>query len=313
MLDIFYLERTAKKASVKELPRLKNKSLWVDATNITQDEANILKDVFQLHPLTAEDLFNNGVRIKIEEFPNYLLCVFYALQRAKEVELVEMDFVVGKSFVLTSHRKEIASFTGLKKDLQKMTRLLKKGPGFLFHRLLDVEVDNYFPVLEHLEDSIESLEERVAKKPRPDLLSRILKSKRRIISIRRLVLQQREKLSFLAKNEYSLIPRGAIPYFRDVYDHYVRVSDSLEGLREAVANAFDVYMSTLSNNMNEVMKVLSIIATIALPLTVISGIYGTNFQMLPGSSFIYGFWTMILLMILLALGMVYFFKRRGWF
>jgi len=125
-------------------------------------------------------------------------------------------------------------------------------------------------------------------------------------------MPQREKISFIAKNEYMFISKKSVPYFRDIYDHAIRVSDNVENYREAIGSAFDAYMSAVSNNMNEVMKVLSIIATIALPLTVISGIYGTNFNNLPGEFNPYGFWIMIAGMVVLCFGMLFYFRRKNW-
>jgi magnesium transporter len=313
MLEIFYLDKTIKKADFKQLPRLKSRQLWIDCTDITKEEAETLQKTFDLHPLTTEDLFNSGIRIKVEEFPHYLFCVFYVLQKPKQAELVEFDFILGKDFLITNHKKPLESATALKADKDRLKRNFEKGLPLLFHRLIDIEVDAYFPMVEHIEDQIEILEDRALKKAVPRVLSDVLATKSLVVKVKRCSLQQREKMGFLAKNEYALIPKKALPYFRDVYDHAIRVSDQLDGQREAIGNAFDVYMSTLSNNMNEVMKVLSIIATIALPLTVISGIYGTNFSVLPGSAFAFGFWTMILAMVLLAAGMMWYFRRRRWF
>jgi len=313
MLDIFYFDKTVKKGTLKELSKIKSKQLWIDSTNITKEEAKIIKTTFDLHPLTTEDLLTTNTRIKVEEFPNYLLCVFYGIQKTKSIELLELDFILGKNFIISNHRKNIAPYDVIKKDKEKLERLFKKGNDFIFHKLLDNEIDNYFPVLEHIEDIIEHIEEEAIKKPKPKLLSKVLKLKRLIVQIKRITLPQREKISSLTKSEYKFISKKAIPYFRDVHDHAIRISDNIDNCRDAIGNSFDVYMSTISNNMNEVMKVLSVIATIALPLTVISGIYGTNFTLLPGSTFIYGFWAMIFAMILLSLGMIYLFRRRGWF
>jgi magnesium transporter len=227
--------------------------------------------------------------------------------------MIELDYVIGDNFLITNHKKEIESYNILKNDKERLGNLFRKGNVFLFHKLLDLEVDNYFPVLEKIDDLIETIEEEVTKNPNPKLLKQILKLKRKIVSVKKITLPQREKISFLAKNNYKYITKKAIPYFRDVYDHSIKVSDTIDNYREAVGNTFDAYMSAISNNMNEVMKVLSIIATIALPLTVISGIYGTNFTNLPGSSFVYGFWIMIFGMVLLSVFMIYHFKKKKWF
>lgn len=313
MIDIFYFDKTLKKGDIKELAKLKNKKIWMDITDITKEEADFIKKSFNLHPVTIEDITRYNTRIKVEEFQNYLFCVFYGIQNTKSIELVEMDFVLGNNFIISTHKKEIQSFNELKKNKEKLTTLFEKGTDYIFYKLLDYEIDNYFPILESIDDQLEDIEEEVTKKPRPEILSKILKLKRSLVFIKKTVFPQREKISFLAKNQYKFIQDKAIPYFRDIYDHSIRVSDSVDNYREALSNTFEVYMSAVSNSMNEVMKVLSVIATIALPLTVISSIYGTNFAILPGSKFVYGFWVMIFVMVLMSASMIYFFRRRGWF
>lgn len=313
MIEIFYFDKTVKKGAAKDLNKLKNKQLWIDATNITKKEVDLIKETFSLHPLTAEDLYKFNVRIKVEEFPSYLFCVFYGIKKTKIIELVELNFIIGNNFLITNHQKEVESYSLLKNNQERLENLFRKGNDFLFHRLLDLEIDNYPPVLETIDDQIENIEEKATKQPKPELLTKILKLKRLLVQIKKVVFPQREKISFLAKNEYEFLSKKAVPYFRDIYDNSIRVSDAIDNYREAISNTFDAYMSAVSNSMNEVMKVLSIIATIALPLTVISGIYGTNFAVLPGSGFAYGFWVMISGMFLLSVVMIYYFRRKRWF
>lgn len=168
-------------------------------------------------------------------------------------------------------------------------------------------------MLEKIDDQIEDIEAEITKKVRPELMTRILNLKRQIVSIKKLALPQREKISFLTKTDNKFISKKALPYFRDIYDHSIKVADNIDNYREAIGSTFDAYMSAVSNNMNEVMKTLSIIATIALPLGIISGIFGTNFDILPGQHISYGFWIMILIMVLFMSGMLYYFKRKRWF
>ncbi|MDD2777708.1 MAG: magnesium/cobalt transporter CorA [Methanocellales archaeon] len=313
MIEIFFYENGVQRAKISDLKNIKNKQLWIDITNISEEEKELIQKTFELHPLTAEDLLNSNIRVKVEEFPNYLFCVFYGIISLESIEMVELDYIIGDNFLITNHKKDIESYNQLKNDKERVSELFKKGNVFLFHKLLDHEVDNYFPALEKIDDLIETIEEEIAQKTKPELLTRTLNLKRQIVEIKKITLPQREKISFLAKNDYKFISKNAIPYFRDIYDHSIKVSDSIDNYREAVGNTFDAYMSAVSNSMNEVMKVLSIIATIALPLTVISGIYGTNFTNLPGSNFIYGFWIMIFIMIVLSASMILHFKKRKWF
>jgi magnesium transporter len=313
MIEIFYYKDGLKRGKLEELEKLKNEKIWIDVTNLTHEETKILGKTFELHPTTQEDLFKANVRIKVEEFEKYLFCIFYGIKNTKTLEMYELDFVLGKDFVISNHKKQIDSFEELKKDKERLEIIFNKGEDFILHELLDREIDNYFPILESVDDQIVKIEEMVSKKPKPKVLSEILKLKRTVILIKRKVFEQREKVSFLAKRDYKFLSNESIPYFRDVYDNTIRVSDSLDNSRELIANTYDVYMSTMSNNMNEVMKVLSIIATVFMPLTVISSIYGTNFLVLPGAHNPYGFWFMLLGMFLLSGMFLFMFKKRGWF
>jgi magnesium transporter len=313
MIDIFYLADKVKKVSIDSLKKLPKEKFWIDVTDINSKEADFIKSFFNLHPLSIEDFQNKSTRIKVEEFPEYLFCVFYGLRKNKEIVLEEIDFAIGKNFIISNHKNDITLFTDLKSNPDKLTLLFQRGPDFIMHYLLNGLIDNYFPVLEEIDDQIEKIEEELAKKPRSEILQNILKLKRKIIVVKKVVLPQREKIGFLAKNQYKFISGKAIPYFRDVYDHSIRVADSIDNYRESVGGTFDAYMSAVSNNMNEVMKMLSIFATIALPLGVISGIYGTNFSNLPGQNFTYGFWLMLLGMFSIIGFMILFFRKRGWF
>lgn len=313
MIELYYFDNGLKIAKIADLNKVKNKQLWIDITSITEEERYFIQKSFDLHPLTAEDLFNSNIRIKVEEFPSYLFCVFYGIKKEKNIQMVELDFIIGDNFLITNHKNDIESYNLLKSNNEKLENIFKKGNEFLFHKLLDDEIDNYFPVLEKIDDQIENIEDAITKKVRPELMTRILNLKRQIVSIKKLALPQREKISFLTKGDNKFISKKAIPYFRDIYDHSIKVADSIDNFREAIGSTFDAYMSAVSNNMNEVMKTLSIIATIALPLGIISGIFGTNFDVLPGQHIPFGFWLMILLMLVFAGFMIRYFKRKGWF
>ncbi len=313
MMDIWCLDKTLRKGDPKALSQCKGKPLWIDVTNISKSEAELLRDAFDLHPVTVEDILHRRTRIKVEEFPHYLFCVFYGAQNTTLSDFTEFDFVIGEHFLITSHLRAVPSFDRLKEDAAHLASLLEKGSVLLFHRLLATEIDAFGPLLEKIEGKVASLETGAIRLARPELMQQILKLKHQLNIIKRTTTTQREKLSFLAKNEYALIPKKAVPYLRDVYDQMIHTADRVDASREHAANAFDVYMSSISNNTNQVMKVLSIIATIALPLTVISGIYGTNFAALPGSAQPYGFWVMVGFMALLSTVLLLLFRKRGWF
>jgi magnesium transporter len=312
MIEIFYYDDGLKKGNVEDIDKIKHKPIWVDITNINKSEQAIIKKNFRLHPLTIEDLYDFS-RVKIEEFNNYVFCVFFGVKKSKTIDLIELDFIIGRNFLITNHKTEVNSFNNLKNNKEKLSEIFERGIDFLFHNLLDNEIDNYFPVLEKIDDDIEEVEDEITIKAKPELLAKILKIKRTIVYIKKHVMPQREKILYLTKYNTKFISKEALPYFRDIYDHSIRVSDTIENYREAIGSTFDISISAVSNSLNEVMKILGIIATISLPLTIISSIYGTNFNVLPGSGSIYGFWMMISSMILIIIIIVFVFKKKKWF
>jgi len=286
--------------------------LWIDITNLTKEEAVLIKEKYDLHQLTIEDLRNKRTRIKVEEFTNYLFCVIYTVEQKRKIQSKEIDLVLGKDFIISNHQEPIHFIEEIKANPQGLSKLFSKGVEYLFHKIIDETVDHIFPAIAQIDMELEELEKRVNENPNKEVIDSIFLTKRKISVLRRLYLSQREKIQLLAKTEYSFISKKSLPYFRDIYDHATRIMENLESQREAVTGIYEMYMSALSLKMNEVMKVLSIIATIALPLTVISGVYGTNFVVLPGAGSPLGFWIMILFMIILCAGMLVFFRHKKW-
>ncbi len=310
MIEIYYYDKgIVKIAKISELAKIKKKKVWIDITNLTKVEADLLRKTFDIHPLSLDDLIK-PTRVKVELFHKYMFCVFYVLKKNRQ--MIELDLVLGKNFIISNHRGEIKSFEALQKDKVRMAKLFEKGVDFIFHEIVDGEIINYMPILEETELELEEIENDIIKKVKPIQMSKILEMKKELSQIKRTAMNMREKFSFLTKNEYPFVSRNSLPYFRDIYDHTIRISEKVDVCRESVSNAYDVYMSTLSNNMNQVMKMLSIIATIALPLTAISSIYGTNFRNLPGSQLYIGFWIMIATMLSICIVMLIYFRTREW-
>lgn len=311
MLKIISLQGNL--VELKDISEINSAPVWIDVNHITAEEAAVLQSTFELHPLTVEDLSMSRTRIKVEEFPNYLFCVFYSLQKNKPVKVLEIDYILGKNILITNHFEQLPSITELHRDKEKTKKLLSKGVDFLFHYLLSQEVESFYPVLDHLDREVDFIGDSISKKASTDVLQKIISLKNRVIHVKKFALSQKEKISILAKSEVKFLSKKVVPYFRDIYDNAIRVYETIENYRESVSSVYELYMSTVSNNMNEVMKFLSVIATIALPLTVISSIYGTNFEVLPGSSARYGFWLMIVGMISVMCFMVVYFKKKRWF
>lgn len=314
MLEIFAFDKKLVKVDPEDLVNFKDKPLWIDCKDLTKEEAESLKNTFDLHQLSVEDLLNANTRIKVEEFPNYLLCVFYTIESKKKfVELKEFDLILGTNFVISSYLKNLEASEFLKQNPDQLEKLFAKGADFVMHKIIDFEVDRFFPILEHIDEKLYELDEKVAKNPNRHNLDKVLEIKKNVMKIKRLVNPQREKISFLAKHDYKFISKKSVPYFRDLYDHFILIAENADAQRDAITNTYELYMSTVSHNLNEIMKFLSVIATIALPLTLISSIYGTNFKILPGADSPQGFWIMIILMSVLVFFLGYYFKKKGWF
>jgi len=312
MIDIFCLENNhLKRIKKEEIKLTKSQLLWVDIINITPAEKEFLEKKFMIHHLILDDFSEELSSIKVEEFSNYLFCIFYGVQKSENLLIREFDFILGKNFLITNHKENW--FNNLKENSEELSFLLKKGPDFLFHTLLDNLVDSYFPVLDDIEEKLDHFEEEVTITPKKELASQILHLKKELTSLRKYVFPQRDKISSLATGEVKFIKKDYYPYYRNLYDHTIKIADFIDSARDEADTTFEIYMSAVSNNMNEVMKFLSIIATTVLPLTVISGIYGTNFHNLPGSVQGNGFWVMIGAMGLLSLIMILNFKRKKWF
>ena len=317
-MDVYYYDKKVMKVDSDKLVSLFDKAdfsgkIWIDYSSITRSDLDFLTTKMNIHPLTAEDLFNKNTRVKVEEFNEYLFSVFYGMKSKKgDVSEFEIDFILGEKFLITSHNGKVDSFEKLKSDESKIESLMSKGLDFLMHSLLDVEVDNYFDIILVIDEHLQKVEDKVILDPDKKLSNDILSMKKKVNFLKRMSTAQREKIGFLAKNNYKLISKKSIPYFRDIYDHFVRVHDAVESSREFVYNLFDAYMSSVSNKMNEVMKVLSIIATIAMPLTLLSGISGTNFSYIPGLSSHNAFWVMVIFMLFIVFVMVFYFKHKKW-
>jgi len=314
MIEVFYFDRRLRKADKSRIRVLlrQKKKIWVDMTDPSHQEVALIKDMFSIHPITSEDILTHNTRAKIEEFDTYLFVVLYGIYKHKNIRLRELDFILGKNFLVTAHKQKVEGIERLKAEEKRLEPLFKCGMDFLMHSLVDLEVDNFIPVLELFDNVIDNLEDRIIKRPDPKILEKILDLKRRINRVKKVVIPQQEKISSLAKSKYSLISPECQTYFRDVHDHFYTVTDMIEDHKETLSGVFDAYMSSVSNVTNEVMKVLSVMATIMLPLTVISGIYGMNFVFLPMSKDPSGFWVIIILMLLIIVLMLGFFKKRGW-
>ena len=306
MIDAFVLDDGIRKAKSLET----RKPIWVDVSDPTKPEMDALKKRFLLHGLTVEDCSKTGNRVKLEQFREYVFIIIYGPGKGKDAEQVQLNFILGRGFIVTVHKGRVSSFEEMKGDSVRMKRALSRGPDFLLHQLMDVETDNYFPVMERIEDQIDELEDEVYRSVDHKVLGKLFRLKRQLLEIRRKTSPQKDVVLALSRGGTFISERTSI-YFRDMYDHIIRIDESIDDYREVLSNTLEVHLSMVSNRMNEVMKTLTIIATIMLPLTVITGIYGMNLY-IPEASYDATYFIVISAMAILIGGMVIYFWRKRW-
>ena len=290
--------------------------VWVAIESPTPDEARILSSVFHFHELAIEDALSEVHHPKIESYGEYLYLILHGIDfRASEhcFTTRDVDFFLGAQFLVTVHAGMSRSIDQIGHVCTKDARVLGEGPGLLMYRIVDAMVDNYRPEVEKLEERLDEMETEVFEKPNTGLARRILDFKRDIASLRRIVLPQRDAVGRLARREFPLISEPLAYRFRDVHDHLVRLSDEAMFFQDRITSILDAHLSAVSNQLNQVMKVLTIIATLFMPLTFVTGLYGMNVD-LPhfGLGGLTMFWVLMGIMLAISVGMLMFFRARRW-
>jgi len=290
---------------------------WINVDGIHEvDVVDKIGKHFDLHPLVQEDILNTDHRPKLEDHENYLFLILKMLtydNTEKELKMEQVSLIIGPAFVLSFQESEGDVFDSVRERLRKAKgRIRKMGPDYLAYALADAIVDNYFVVLEKIGEEIESLEDELITEPGTETVESIHNLKRELIFLRKSVWPLREAIVGLEKGDSDLIQDKTAVYLRDVYDHTIQVIDTIETFRDMVSGMLDVYLSSLSNKMNQVMKVLTIIATIFIPMTFIAGIYGMNFKFMPELEWHWGYLFSWAIMILIGLSMVVYFKKKKW-
>ncbi|MFT3693470.1 MAG: magnesium/cobalt transporter CorA [Kofleriaceae bacterium] len=290
--------------------------MWVELEQKDHACDVLLSQQLNLHPLTIEDIWSTRSSPKLEEYDNYLYIIFHGIVGAKGVKpkLVELDIVIGDHWVITHDTGHLAD--PVRDELERQPKQLEKGPAWLAHAILDTAVDRYLPIIDDLDSRIETLENEVLRKagtPQgPPILKRILRFKRMLLKLRRMAVHQREILLRLARGELDLIPRDMLPFYRDIYDHFLRVNDLIESYRDLVTSALEAYLSVQSNRMNEIMKTLTLISTVMLPITFIAGLYGMNFKHMPELDWYWGYPMALGIMLVIVVVSLVYFRRKGW-
>jgi len=290
---------------------------WINIDGVHDIEAvEKLGHHFKVHSLTLEDAVNTTQRPKLEEFDEYLYVVIKMLDYNAEREQIgseQVSLVIGSNFLISFQEQEGDVFNTVRERIRKgRGRIRQGGSDYLAYALIDCVVDHYFLVLEQLGERIESLESRLYEKTGPDLLLDIFRLKQEMIYLRKQVWPLRETLSRFLKIESPLVKEANRVFFADVYGHLVQGLEAIESLRDVLSGLQDLHISITSHHMNEVMKVLTIIATIFIPITFVAGIYGMNFEIMPELKWRWGYFLVWGLFLAIMLGMLVFFKRRKW-
>lgn len=292
---------------------------WINVDGIHEAEViRKLGECYGLHPLVQEDILNTDQRPKMEDYGDYLYIVLKMLSHADKSEEIlseQVSLILGRNFVISFQEgKEGDVFGPIRERIRSgKGRIRKTGADFLAYSLIDAVVDNYFVIMEKLGESIDFLEERLVDRPSPETLHSIHTLKKEMIFLRKSVWPLREVIGAMERGDSLLIHEQTRAYLRDVYDHTIQVIETIETFRDMVTGMLDIYLSSLSNRLNEVMKVLTIIATLFMPLTFLAGVYGMNFRHMPELEWSWGYPAVLGLMSAVTLFMLAYFKRKKWF
>lgn len=290
---------------------------WIHVVGVHRVETmQSLGNCFQLHPLTLEDILITDQRTKIESYEDYAFIVLrniYYEEAREEIATEQISLILGQNFVISFQEKEGGVFNPIAHRLRNnKARMRRMGADYLVYALLDVLVDNYFTVLEKFGDRIERLEERMVRADSPRIPHTLHSLRREMIMLRKAVWPLREIISGLGRTDSNLVTQSTSIYLRDVYDHTVQVIDTIEIFRDVLTGMLDVYLSSVSNRLNSVMKVLTIISTIFMPLTFLAGVYGMNFKHMPELEWEWGYPLTWAIMIAMAGVMLVYFRVRKW-
>jgi magnesium transporter len=290
---------------------------WINIDGLHEVEIiEKLGSHFGLHPLLLEDILNTDQRPKMEDYGDYIFVVLkmlYPGENKDEIEAEQVSLILGSNFVISFQESEGDVFDPVRDRIRKNKgRIRKAGADYLAYALLDAIVDNYFLILENVGEKIEDTEQQLATNPSPETLQYIRELKNEMIFLRKSIWPLRELINGLERCESTLIHQSTGAYLRDVYDHTIQIIDTVESYRDMISGMVDIYLSSISNKMNEVMKVLTIFASIFIPLTFVAGLYGMNFEFMPELKWHWGYFALLAVMALIGISLVFYFKRKRW-
>lgn len=311
--------------TVEDLPALladETNVLWVDFLAETDAELELAKDtmlnVFKFHPLTVEDCMETRNQPKVEGFPDYLYFILHGIkpEETNSTNFVtkELDGFLGKNFVVTFHTERFQSIKNVKQQIRTSTFACRRGAAYLLHQIFDQLIDLYMPIVDDFDIVINELEDRVFQMKSTDnlILEEIMDLRRSVARLKRISSRQLDTLYRISHGEFPQIPEIILPFFRDVYDHLLRISDLSENYRDLVAGLFDIHFAVGANRTNDIIKFLTIFSAIWLPLSFIAGVYGMNFENMPELKTRLGYFIVLAIMFLVATSLIFYFWRKGW-
>ncbi len=309
----------------EHLPELladKSNVVWVDMRGESEEEkrqaAQILKDVFKFHHLTIEDSLETRNQPKIEVFPEYLYMIVHGVKpdETSSANFVtkELDLFLGDNYVVSFHIERFVSVKEVKQQVRNSTFICQRGAAYLLHQILDHLVDYYMPIVDDFDATINQLEDRIflMRKGNNEILQEVMDLRRSVARLRRISARQLDVLYRIAHGEFPQIPANVLPFYRDVYDHLLRITDLSESYRDLVTSLFDIHFSVNANRTNEVMKTLTIVSAIILPLSLIAGIYGMNFENMPELHSPNGYYLTLVAMAVVTVLLLIYFWWKGW-
>lgn len=331
--SVLYVDRgRIRKAGARDVARIKKKSFWMDIKDPTQADMEFLKKHFRFHRLALEDCIKHIQRPKIDDYGSYYFISMHSLEyhRGKNVGvkdsngkangkagnggrivIKEIDFFLGKNFVITAHKGEVKCVEVVKKQVFQ-SNIIQRGADFTMYVMLDILVDDLFPLMDVVNEKLETIENSIFKNSAKDVTRRLFRLRRNIVLIRKYISPEREVLNILTRGDAKFVSRDTIPYLRDIYDHLYRIAEGIDMARDAIISSFESHMSLISNRMNEIVKTLTIIATIILPMSLVASIYGMNFRSIPELEWQYGYQLSLGIMALIAVIMLVYFRRKRW-
>lgn len=312
------LECNLHPARIREIMQLGEGELWVDIDSTNMHQHALLEKIFQFHPLAIEDTLSPDTRVKLEEYDRYILVVMAGIRLDEgtpdpfDLETTNLYFFLGKNFLVTVHAVPSRSCDAVRDRLMRNPDLLARGAESTMHGVIDQAVDAYFPLVEQLNTLVDGLEEKLFRRFDETLIHEIFKAKRAVFAFRRHIAPLREVLNILTNRPSAHIRPETQLYYRDVYDHTIRIMESLDTTRELLGGVLETYLSQTSNRLNKVMKQLSIVATLALPLVVVAGIFGMNFSQMPLTDDPLGFYGALGSMVAVSAVIVWWLHKNRW-